>query len=539
MSNQSSFSLLTEPWIRAETSDGDEVVLGIRDVFDGQHAVRRIRGESPAQNYAILRVLLAIVWRAHAPDVRPRAGRSVDYPSWVKGQLKSTDEADDKVLNYLDRFAGRFDLLDHEQPFMQVADLKGQSGQVKTVFLMVPESQEGSFFTMRTGDGRVSLELAEAARWLVYIQAFDYSGTKTGAVGDPRVKAGKGYPIGTGWTGMTGGTVVLGNSLRETLILNSPLEALQGNEDRPVWERPADTARERVPSVPTGPADLATWQSRRIRLHTNGRQVTGVVVCNGDRIPDAGANILLDPMTPYHNKNQSKKGNPVYCPRPYGYSRMMWRSLEPLISMQQDPGFKDKKRPPIRPKSISSLAGLREVGVVPELISIQLVSVGYGPKSSSVAETIESQIELPADLLTEGRAVERRVIIDCATATHDAAVALGTFAGMLGQAAGAPYEFQPAPTESFLAEFEPEFKRWIAGIKLANLDAQVQTWRGQVRQGIHEHASVLMRGAGPKALVGRVTGEGGNDAGKQLVTAGTAFRWLHNRLSILLPLESD
>ena len=124
---------------------------------------------------------------------------------------------------------------------------------------------------MRAGNARDSLSYGEAARWLVYAQAYDYSGIKSGAVGDSRVKGGKGYPIGTGWTGMTGGVLVVGENLLDTLILNTCSSALTNSQDRPVWERQPDgpDTREKVGenAYPQGPSDLLTWQSRRIRLH--------------------------------------------------------------------------------------------------------------------------------------------------------------------------------------------------------------------------------------------------------------------------------
>ncbi|MGC2927788.1 type I-E CRISPR-associated protein Cse1/CasA, partial [Enterococcus faecalis] len=82
-------------------------------------------------------------------------------------------------------------------------------------------------------------------------------------------------------------------------------------------------------SQPQGPADLATWQSRRIRLMPEGDRVVGVIVCNGDKIPDAGANVLDDPMTPYRfSTNKSKKDHDVYYPRPYDVERTMWKALD-------------------------------------------------------------------------------------------------------------------------------------------------------------------------------------------------------------------
>lgn len=539
MNGQPSFSLLDKPWIRVETTENGEAVLGIRDVFDGRHSVRRIRGESPAQDYAVLRVLLAIFWRAHVGDLRKSPGKNMRYTDWASRQLKAADKPDEKVLDYLERHAARFDLLDPAVPFMQVADLASDSGAYKAVYEIVPEAQS-AFFTMRGGRDEPVLDFAEAARWIIYAQAFDYSGIKTGAIGDSRVKGGKGYPIGTGWTGMTGGTVVVGDTLRETLVLNSPKDVISKVDDLPSWEREADTAAERVPAVPVGAADLATWQARRIRLHHDGHVAIGVVVSNGDRIPDAGANVRLDPMTPYrYSKNKSKKGHPVFYPRPYEAWRMMWKSLEPLIALQRDPGFDDKNVAPLRPENLSQLTELREAEIIPAVIGIHLVSVGYGPQSSSVASTVEANLELPVELLAESAGRERRLVIDCATATHDAAVSLGTFAGMLAQAAGGMYEFKPAPTESLLAELEPDFKRWIAGVQTTDLDKHVAQWNQRTRRIIGDHAAVLLRGAGPKALVGRNVSGVGSDSGSTLVSAGTAYRWLQRRLHKLLPLPED
>jgi CRISPR system Cascade subunit CasA len=86
-------------------------------------------------------------------------------------------------------------------------------------------------------DRLASVDAAEAAQAVVHCMAFDFSGIKPGADGDKRVKGGKGYPIGIGWCGWLGGTVIEGKNLRETLLLNYiPLRPGAGTEDRPLWE---------------------------------------------------------------------------------------------------------------------------------------------------------------------------------------------------------------------------------------------------------------------------------------------------------------
>lgn len=211
------FSLLDEPWIKAVDAEGNQVVVGIRDVFDGSKEISFIQGDSPAQNYAVTRLLLAIFWRAHHPDTEVDPGEAFNHAEWfedLREQLRDSGR-DEAVLQYLKGYEDRFDLVDAERPFMQVADLRSCAKkideQIKPVALIVPEFQD-SYFSMRAGAERDSLSFAEAARWLVYVQAYDYSGNKTGAVGDSRVKKGKGFGSGVGWSGLTGGTLVVGEN---------------------------------------------------------------------------------------------------------------------------------------------------------------------------------------------------------------------------------------------------------------------------------------------------------------------------------------
>nr|WP_284523167.1 type I-E CRISPR-associated protein Cse1/CasA [Corynebacterium aquatimens] len=107
---------------------------------------------------------------------------------------------------------------------------------------------------------------------------------------------------------MTGGTVIVGSTLLETLILNTTASSVL-EDSLPVWERDQDTAAPRLVS-PSGAAEFATWQARRIRLYEENGLVTKVLVSNGDGIPDAGLNAFGDPMTPYrYSPNKSKRGS--------------------------------------------------------------------------------------------------------------------------------------------------------------------------------------------------------------------------------------
>lgn len=541
-----SFNLIEQPWIICATSEGIEE-LSIRQIFDGTSTPVRILGDSPTQDYAVLRVLLAIFWRAHhsAPSNAPR------WEQWfiAKRQQLLEEGRDDCVLDYLSQHQNRFDLFDRDAPFMQVGDLETTNATRQPVSRILPDAEQ-DYFTMRTHEGRRALTFAEAARWLVHTQAYDYSGIKSGAIGDPRVKRGKGYPIGTGWTGMTGGTVIKGRSLLETLLLNTTADVLSSDasDDLPVWEREPDSAAQRNDRAgklkdppapqPQGAADLATWQSRRIRLFPEGDLVVSVLVSNGDRVPDAGKNIFDDPMTPYRfSKNQTKKGQLAFYPKPYDAQRTMWRSLDALIATESDPGFTDSDHAPKRPGNLVNFSTIARHQRSNEVADVSIVSMGYGPQSSSVGTVVTGDIGLPLSLLQDDNLsrVHRQYVRDAAEVTKNAAVSLGWFAGQLELAAGGEYVFDADAADRLYTVLEPLFIRWLRNLNLDEIEDEAIAWQRQIRNQLLEIADEKVRGAGQKALVGRIV-DGSEESAGRVISAGSLYRTLLYRLSQDLPL---
>src|SRR5699024_9430745 len=55
------FNLIDEPWIVVMTNEkGETTKVSLRDLFANAHQYKRLAGDSDAQDFAILRVLLAI-----------------------------------------------------------------------------------------------------------------------------------------------------------------------------------------------------------------------------------------------------------------------------------------------------------------------------------------------------------------------------------------------------------------------------------------------------------------------------------------------
>ncbi|KGF22204.1 type I-E CRISPR-associated protein Cse1/CasA [Corynebacterium tuscaniense] len=544
--NHPSFNLLDQPWIICVTATGPDK-LSIRQIFDGTATPIQVLGDSPTQDYAVLRVLLAIFWRAHR-------GSPEDSPSWEQWFIAKRKELieqnrDDRVLEYLDSYRHRFELFDPEKPFMQVANLDTTTATRKPVSLIVPDSK-GDYFTMRTHEGRSFLAFDEAARWLIHTQAYDYAGIKSGVIGDPRVENGKGFASGLGWAGMTGGTVIRGRSLLETLLLNTTPQVLadEAAEDLPVWEREADTAAQRndrtgkldkpLAVQPQGAADLATWQSRRIRLFPEGNRVGAVLVSIGDQIPDGGKNVLEDPMTPYIYREKQKKAQSGIFPKPYDAQRTMWRSLDALLVSEVDSGLTSRSNVPTRPATLLNFSNIAREQGSNEIADVSIVSMGYQePKKVSIVAVITGSIGLPLSLLQDDSIsrVHRQYVRDAADATRNAAKTLGKFVGQLAVAAGGKYIFDTDAADRLYTVLEPLFINWLRGLDLENIEEEAAFWQKQIREHLFHIADEAVRGAGQKALIGRVI-DGGKGGAGRVYSTGALYRSLQYQVAQDLPL---
>lgn len=522
------FDLTTQSWILCEMHDGSRTALSLRDVLRRAAEIRRIAGDTPAQDYAVLRVILVVFWRSVRHGERLNGSNAETGEDWWIDQYQQADAPQwiDDALRYLDEHRDRFDLLHPTQPLMQVADLRTAKGEHSSLEKLIPDS-ESDYFTMRAGEGLDSVDFAEAARWLVHLQAWNYSGIKGGAVGDDRVKGGKGYPIGTGWAGKTGGVVLHGRSLAETLILNTAVDKVFSDEmdqDLPVWEREPTTAAGRGAEVPAGPCDLLTWQIRRVRLFAENDRVTGVLVANGDKVELK--NQFADPMTAYrYSPNQSKGGSPVHFPRTHNESRTLWRSIEPLLTRAgvADGPAETTDRQPDTVRWLHSFEDPRVVDDLPadREVNVELIGMTYGPQDATITGTFHEVLPLRLEVLYTSDPTVAHLMVSAAQTTMAAAVALGRFAGTLLQAAGGTYEFRVHSTERVLASLDEPFKRWLAEINTSDaVDEQRRRWFAQVRRQLTVQAQELVRSAGPRALIGR------EDADGRLVTAATAWSTL-------------
>jgi CRISPR system Cascade subunit CasA len=501
------FDLVHEPWLPVRDLQGGSAEYGILHTLGLAHELAGLSGEVPTQTFALTRLLLAVM---HGALAGPR-----DDEEWAE-LWKAEKLPIATIAAYLATHQARFGLFHPETPFLQVADLHTASGATTGMPTLIADVPNGrKFFTTRLGVD-FSLTPAEAARWLVHCQAFDISGIKTGAVGDERVKGGKGYPIGVGWAGLLGCVLVEGATLKETLLLNLIARdfgdyARDPAVDRPAWERVPVTAAEEVPGgrPVTGPVDLYCWQSRRIRLipGEDGR-VRDALICNGERLTPQNMH-RAEPHTAWRRSNPQEKALRlplVYMPREHNPDRAIWRglaSLLPATASRQKADAADS----VSPGVLEWLSHLVVEELVPDERTVRVRSIGmvYGSNNSLTDDIIDDSLGLRAVLARQDADDLAAVAVSCVAAAEAAVRTLGNLAGDLAAAAGGEGAgLRSRVMESAYAELDSPFRRWLADLRADSDTIAVQTgWHHTARDLVGAAGADLLSRVPPACWEGR------------------------------------
>ncbi|MCH9276909.1 type I-E CRISPR-associated protein Cse1/CasA [Bifidobacterium amazonense] len=403
------FNLLDEPWMPCIFADGNVKELSICDVFREAPHIRALSGDMLQQTVPLTRLLLAILYRAYCDaDANRDDMRKLFQHIW------DADAFDMAVIeDYFVDFHDWFYLIDPERPFYQVPGLtyvgKKEYDPIGEMIADVPKPEK-FLFSMRSARFLESIDLAQAARWLVFLQSYDTAGIKTPVVGNTHVNKGKVYApkgmAGTGWLGAVGPMTVESNCLLRTLLLNWCLYDVKNNEvklfgnedDVPPWELDTPSGPDiTVRTSFTGPVDAFTFQTRRLRLVFNEDRdrVIGIVNCYGDVIAPYNTD-ECEKMTAWRLSvpQQKKLGLPVtpLMPITHDAGRALWRGLAPMI----EAGKSDQ-----RPGVIRWVEELQRIGCLAagehllSKFSIHAQGMTYGTQSSVYETGIDDVLQLP------------------------------------------------------------------------------------------------------------------------------------------------
>ena len=507
------FNLLDEKWILAMRPDGKIDEVSLIEVFRRAHEFKRLAGELPTQDIAMLRLLLAIL---HAVfDRQDLDGKPMPIFAG-KGMYVEPQDALDRwktlwdlghfpigiIEKYLREYGERFDLIHPKKPFYQVTEI-GEATYYSAAKLNGELSESNNenkirLFLQRLNKKKEELTYNEAARWLLYLHAFDDSS------GKPK---GKNLPsTGVGWLGKLGLVIAVGDNLFETMMLNWIL--LQDGEDKlwseggPVWEAKEVKRDERTKIVmPANPAALLTLQSRRVELEIseNSDSVTGYKLLGGDFFPEE--NSFLEQMTVWRNNPIKKADSGEKMPKRHDPSKQLWRDFSALFVQ------KDGNR---LPGIVNWIKRLAEEDILDLLnVNFQTASVKYDDKSSSVHDVFSDTISLNAGILKQkGEDWIYRIVEEIST-TALLVNHVGDLAQDLAKAAG--HEDgdgdKSAAIEQAYFRLDNPFRNWLADIDPDNDNERKQEvceeWWYTSRKIVRDIGQELISQVGQQAFVGR------------------------------------
>ena len=538
MAEKSKFNLLDEHWVHVTFIDGKHQVLSLWECFARSCEIRRLSFGQDAVSFAVLRVMVAIMQRTLY--VASAANGGWDASAWQHA-YQNPKETLGLVNQYLGTWRDRFFLFDPAHPFFQHPTLHKADNSYFKIDKFLPDVPDNKqLFTMRIGAGTDNLSYSEAVAQLIHLQAFSPAGIFSGAVGDERVKQGKGYSIGTGWVGAQGGVYVEGGTLFSTLMLNTLAIGLPGEEseeaqatgiiatnpgaDLPTWEREEKPVGQRTDIYPQGLADMLTWQSRRVRLIDSGNSIIGVVLCQGDKVGVTVKKLsisksavingyLREPMGGWKFAEDETKalGKIAYMPRTHDPSRAMWRGMTSLLP--EFPGklvtYKNTQVEASLPPAVVRWVGwLLSNGYLPESTTYRLRSCGYvySPTKDKTffGEAISDYLAVPPSLLTGKDQKSMYLVKTGMELLDELASAVAVLAGNLQRAIGAEDTSLATRTarERFYSEIDSQFRSWLLEVGSANSDLN-SLW--EAGYGISKKLeSELLAAAPDEAMKGRV-----------------------------------
>jgi len=350
------FNLLDERWIVVFTDEGEKKV-SLLELFSHAHEYYGLAGEMKTQDFALMRVLLAVlhtVFSRFRPDGTPYDYFEID-PITMQ-QVSEIDEADIEcyqddlyetwyelwtagrfpgiIGQYLEAWRERFYLFNDENAFMQVSKkdineyAKGGSeiGGKNINRLISQSNNKVALFSPKhdIGKNREYLDYDAAVRWLITFHGYCGTGDKR-KVNDTKLTCSK------GWLYDLGGLYLQGANLFETFLLNCALAFNEmGNlyhAQIPSWERTMEENIELYFSAGVNNlASLYTAWARAIYIDPEYQENTPFS-CFVGKLPEVNhVDEFLEPMTCWnYNQTGSNKGH--YTPRKHRSGISLWRNF--------------------------------------------------------------------------------------------------------------------------------------------------------------------------------------------------------------------
>lgn len=343
----SRYNLLHEPWIEAVDENNCQTKVSMLDVFENAYKYKRISGETFPQDFAILRLLLAVLHTTFSrykvdgskQKDNPKAMQKTWQQLWKLGKFP-------KIVNeYLTSQEDKFYLYDDKYPFMQVTKQDLDASGVKKVGtiegklinrLLSESNNKVDLFSPTAEKSKNRLTNDQLARWLVSIQG--YTGTSDKAK-FPGMKE-QNISASRGWLLSIGGVFFQGENIFQTLLLNLKLDNYK--EQHPIWEKSLQQKTDfgKI-SNPKDLADLYTSCSRLIYINPETDVNNQDVEIEAVQLPAISDEAqYVEPMTLWQVPKSGKhKGQNI--PSLHQPGRALWRSFGSLCLIKEEEKSQD------------------------------------------------------------------------------------------------------------------------------------------------------------------------------------------------------
>ncbi len=365
------YNLLDEKWIMVLRGDtGQTEKVSLKEVFAHASDYYDLAGEMKTQDFAVLRVLLAVLQTVFSRfDSEGNSYDFVEFDTKTLQQLNAVDMEDlpddedpffetwlklwDKgefpeiVQEYLEAWRDHFYLFDDKFPFYQITpeemeELAGGGGQFfgKNLNRTISESNNKiALFAPVTGKAKDKLCDDQLVRWLIMLQGYTGTGDKK-KVKDTKSSCSK------GWLYDLGGIYLKGRNLFETLMLNcilsSDFEKQLDSEtikiQIPSWERSSSENVEiYFHNQVNNRASLYTNWSRAVSF-TDGYEEEKPFSCFIAKLPEINhVDNFLEPMTCW-KWNESGPNKDRFTPKKHQPNEAVWRHFNVLMGVGREEG---------------------------------------------------------------------------------------------------------------------------------------------------------------------------------------------------------
>ena len=538
------FNLMDEPWILVIDENAKMAELSLKQVLLKAHEYKSLAGENPAQDVAILRLLIAVVHTIfYRMDENGNDSELEDEEEALErwGELWMKRDGglpQGPVKEYLDEWHERFWLFHDEYPFYQVPEAENRGTLYDASKLngqILQSSNKARIFANRVGEERDRLTFAEASRWLIYLQGFDDSSAKPTKEYKRSEKLEKIEINKLCWLGNLGLVYSVGCTLLETILLN--LMFLKDGElykqPSPCWEvKPK--FNERVLVQPDNIPELFTLQCRRVFLVRDDKDhVTGYREYVGELLK--GEDAFAEPMTLW-----KKKDNHCF-PQKHDPSKKLWRDFSSLVVETKS------SRPPGIICWLQRIREIIECDGFCGIIRFVATSVDYNKKGSSVEDIISDSLSFHFLLLSNLEKTWQKLIKDQIILCDDVAELLARFAGSIALASGKRELEKSKPItspkcmhdaklakEQFYFRVDSAFRRWLLRPQVEQESVEREQicadWNKTVIDIAFEIGNEFAKKASLSALTGRWIG-GDNEPKSVYYSASRAYNEFKFELS--------